>query len=93
MGYFVGRAKFEPKRSTLLMVAGLLSAMFFHGTYDFFLFLTQYSYVGMERGNQFLAGGALISFIVSLILCRKLIRGQRAISRQMFKPENTTKSV
>lgn len=87
MGYFAGKAKFDPKNSFRLLLTGLLVAIFFHGTYDFFLFLTQYSYVGQQEGNQFLAGGALVSFIVSIILCRKLIKRDRNISREMFKPK------
>jgi protease PrsW len=88
MGYFAGKAKFDKKNSVTLLITGLVVAIFFHGTYDFFLFLTQYSYVGREEGNQFLAGGALLSFIVSIILCRKLIRHHRNISKEMFKPKN-----
>jgi protease PrsW len=87
MGYFAGKAKFNSKNSFTLLLTGLLVAIFFHGTYDFFLFITQYSYVGREEGNQFLAIGALVSFIVSIILSRKLIKQHRNISREMFRPK------
>lgn len=92
MGYFVGKAKFDKVNNFKLLFMGLLGAVFFHGTYDFFLFLVQFSFVGVQEGNQYLAGGALVSFVISLILCRKLIKQHRKLSRQMFKPENTTRS-
>jgi protease PrsW len=87
MGYFVGKAKFDSKNSLGLILIGLVFAVFLHGTYDFFLLLTQYSYVGMERGNEYLAFGGFISFIISIVLCRKLIRNHKTISQQMFKPK------
>ncbi len=93
MGYFAGKAKFDPKNSVRLLLTGLIGAIIFHGTYDFFLFLTQYSFVGKTEGGQFLAIGALVSFIISIILCRRLIRQQRRLSQEMFKPTNTTTSV
>jgi RsiW-degrading membrane proteinase PrsW (M82 family) len=90
MGYFAGKAKFNSKNSLSLLITGLVGAIFFHGTYDFFLFITQpqFSFIGREEGNQILAAGALISFIVSIILCRKLIKRHRKISKEMFNPKN-----
>jgi RsiW-degrading membrane proteinase PrsW (M82 family) len=88
MGYFVGRAKFEPKNSFVLMFAGLAGAIFWHGTYDFFLLLPQYSLVGQEKGNEYLAIGGFVSFIICIVLCSKLIKRHRKISQQMFKPKN-----
>jgi protease PrsW len=93
MGYFVGKAKFNPQKSFILMVFGILAATFFHGTYDLFLFLPKYSYVGKELSEILLAGGALASYIVCLILSRKMIRQQRNISQIMFKDKNTNISV
>lgn len=93
MGYFAGRAKFDVKNSAGLLIVGLLAAIVCHGTYDFFLFLPRYSFVGMEAANQYLAYGGFVSFIISIVLCRKLIRRQRNLSREMFKPTNTTTSV
>ena len=88
MGYFVGKAKFNPSKSAVILLTGLLAAMFLHGTYDFFLLLTQYSYVGMERGNEYLAFGGFVSFIISIALCRRLLRSHRNTSQQMFRPKN-----
>lgn len=93
MGYYIGKAKFNPERSGILMAKGLLGAVFFHGTYDFFLFLPKFSYVGKELSEILLAGGAIGSYIVCLILSRKMIRDQKNISELMFKEKNTTISV
>jgi protease PrsW len=93
MGYFAGKAKFSPGNSFGFLFIGLLSAIFFHGTFDFFIFASQKEMVGEQAGNGMLAAGALVSFIISLVLCRKLIRRQRVISAEMFKDKNQTTSV
>lgn len=89
MGYFVGKAKFNPANSLMIMFTGLLLAIFFHGTYDFFLFLPSYSHIGKEMSEGLLAAGAIGSYIICLILSRKLIRYHRNISQIMFKDKNT----
>ena len=89
MGYFVGKAKFDAKNSFGLMLAGLLAAVFFHGTFDFFLFVNESTVWGRQTGEGLLAGGALASFIISLVLSRKLIRWHRNISKEMFKDKNS----
>ncbi len=88
MGYYVGKAKFDSKNSTALMFMGLLSAIFFHGTFDFFLFVKDYTLVGQQTAEGLLAGGAIVSFITAIILSRRLIRRQRAVSLQMLKDKN-----
>jgi len=90
MGYFVGKAKFDKKNSFTLMLLGLLGAIFFHGTFDFFLFVKDATFVGQDIADGLLAGGAIASFIVALVLSRKLIRRQRALSLELFKEKNTT---
>ena len=52
MGYFVGKAKFDPKNSFWLMLAGLLAAIFFHGTFDFFLFVNESTVWGRQTGER-----------------------------------------
>ncbi|NOT50817.1 MAG: PrsW family intramembrane metalloprotease [Chitinophagaceae bacterium] len=84
MGYFIGKAKSDPKNSFMLMVAGLLSAIFLHGTYDFFLFVYETTIWGRQTGETLLVGGAIVSFILSLILSRKLIKSHRKLSKEMF---------
>lgn len=89
MGYFVGKAKFNAAKSLPLMLTGILVAIFFHGTYDFFLFLPEYSHIGKELSEGLLAAGAIGSYIICLVLSRKLIRYHRDLSREMFKDKNT----
>jgi RsiW-degrading membrane proteinase PrsW (M82 family) len=84
MGYYVGKAKFSPNRSLILMLKGLLGATFFHGAYDFFLFLNEFSLVGRQLGEGLLFGGAVASLIVALVLSRKLIREHHHLSRQTY---------
>lgn len=85
MGYFAGKAKFNPSKRFLLMGIGLFASILFHGTFDYFIFLNQLKMVTEKQGDTLLAGGALASFIVALILSRKLINQQRTLSRQMFR--------
>ena len=73
MGYFMGKAKFSNKKIQLNLT-GLLMATFFHGAYDFFLFI------------DFIPGisiGAFISLIIGILLSRKAI--QRHQENSHFK--------
>ena len=87
MGFFIGKAKFQRdiNKKVLLTLAALLSAIFFHGTYDFFLLMPKYTYIGVDKGIQYLAYGGFVSLIISIVLCMKLLRYDRKISKQMFK--------
>jgi RsiW-degrading membrane proteinase PrsW (M82 family) len=63
MGYFMGKAKFSNNK-IILNLMGLLLAIIFHGTYDFFLFI------------DFIPGvwvGAFLSLFIAIILSRKAI--------------------
>ncbi|MCW5907822.1 MAG: PrsW family intramembrane metalloprotease [Chitinophagales bacterium] len=42
MGYYVGKAKFEPQHRMLHMTRGVFYATFMHGAYDFFLMQKSY---------------------------------------------------
>ncbi|HMG93779.1 MAG TPA: PrsW family glutamic-type intramembrane protease [Chryseolinea sp.] len=65
MGYFLGKAKFTHRKTFQLSVAALLIPSLFHGTYDYFWFI---SYVpGIWTG-------AIISLTAALFLSRKAIR-------------------
>lgn len=84
MGYFVGKAKFNPEKRSFYTLTGLFWAVFFHGTFDFFLFLQ-----GNTIANQFLSDGllfigAVASFIVAIRLSRKAIREHMNTSKEMF---------
>jgi RsiW-degrading membrane proteinase PrsW (M82 family) len=85
MGYFVGKAKLNPQKSVILMLTGLAGAILFHGTYDFLLFIKGYSFIGENLSEALLFAGAMLSFIIGLILSRKLILSDRRFSREMFK--------
>jgi len=64
MGYFMGKAKFSKNRKILNFI-GLLSAVLFHGAYDFFLFI------------NFIPGvyiGAFVSLIIGLVLANKAMK-------------------
>jgi RsiW-degrading membrane proteinase PrsW (M82 family) len=89
MGYFVGKAKFDAKNSFWFMLAGLLCAIFFHGTFDFFLFVSDSTLWGRQTGEGLLAGGALVSFVIALLLSRKLIRWHRNTSKEMYKDKSS----
>lgn len=70
MGYLMGKAKFSQNRIKLNL-AGLLLAILFHGTYDFFLFI------------DFIPGiwlGAFISLFIGVFLSRKAIRKHQMVS-------------
>lgn len=64
MGYFMGIAKFSNNRIKWNLI-GLLLAIVFHGSYDFFLFI------------DFVPGiwlGAFVSLLIGIILSRKAIK-------------------
>ncbi|WP_282149236.1 PrsW family intramembrane metalloprotease [Algibacter lectus] len=64
MGYFMGKAKFS-KNKIVLNLTGLLLAVIFHGTYDFFLFI------------DFIPGiwiGAFVSLFIGILLSKKAIK-------------------
>jgi RsiW-degrading membrane proteinase PrsW (M82 family) len=89
MGYFVGKAKFSPRRRIAYMLTGLLIAIFFHGTYDFFLFIPKYSDIGPQASEGLLAAGAIGSYIVCLLLSRKMLKAHKQLSQQIFKDNNS----
>lgn len=77
MGYFMGKAKFKGNRAKFNLI-GLSLAIFFHGAYDFFLF------INFIPG---ISGGAIVSLIVALILSYKAIKLHQKNSH--FKDSNT----
>ncbi|RYY53859.1 MAG: GNAT family N-acetyltransferase [Chitinophagaceae bacterium] len=86
MGYYAGRAKFEPGANTGLLLRGLLIATFFHGLYDFFLFLQGNPNVKDYVSDILLFAGAVGSFIVGVRLSLRHIRIHRKLSRQTHRP-------
>lgn len=71
MGYYMGKAKFSNHR-ILLNFTGLFLAIFFHGTYDFFLFIDYIPGVWL---------GAFISLLIGLFLSRKAIQKHQDASK------------
>jgi RsiW-degrading membrane proteinase PrsW (M82 family) len=47
MGYYVGKAKFEPAHRFIHLLRGLFYATFMHGAYDFFLMQRNYPALGI----------------------------------------------
>jgi protease PrsW len=86
MGYHMGTAKFHKGHPLPYLMRGLLLAILFHGSFDFFLFLKDSSYVKEHVSDLFLIGGALLSLIVALRLSRKAIREHMELSREMHNP-------
>lgn len=84
MGYFMGRAKFSPKREQQLMWTGLLWAVLFHGSYDFFLFLQENEMVMKSTSGFLLTLGAIASLIVGIILSNRAIKLHLAHSKSKF---------
>ncbi|MFY0254403.1 PrsW family intramembrane metalloprotease [Chitinophaga sp. 30R24] len=76
MGYYVGLAKFVPKKSEKLLSRGLLIAVLFHGTFDFFLFL---------GNNIFLMGASLITLLYAIRLSIRAIRKDSALSKKLYE--------
>jgi RsiW-degrading membrane proteinase PrsW (M82 family) len=84
MGYFVGKAKFLPEKRFYYLFLGVFWATFFHGTYDFFLFLQGNDTVNEYVSDGLLFAGAVASFIAALRLSRKAIKEHIATSKQMY---------
>ncbi|SKA40672.1 Membrane proteinase PrsW, cleaves anti-sigma factor RsiW, M82 family [Chitinophaga eiseniae] len=75
MGYYVGLAKFIPAERDMLLLKGLLIAVFFHGSFDFFLF----------SGNNILAlGAAVLTLIIAARLSYRATRKDLMLSEKLF---------
>jgi len=71
MGFFLGKAKFTHRKVLYFSVLSLFAAAIFHGSYDYFLFIS------------FIPGiwaGAGVSLIIGFMLSRKAIRLHQQIS-------------
>jgi protease PrsW len=65
MGSYVGLAKFIPEKREAYLISGVVSAIFFHGLYDFFL---------LQKSYQGLAIVSIVILSIAISLARKLIR-------------------
>lgn len=84
MGYYIGLAKFDKKNSAKHMLRGLFLATFFHGVYDFFLFLQDSPQVTRYVSNSLLIGGAIVSYAIAIIISIRSIRLHHEISRRAY---------
>jgi RsiW-degrading membrane proteinase PrsW (M82 family) len=71
MGFFLGKAKFAHRQVLLYSITALLAASLFHGTYDYFLFISYVPGIWI---------GAVVSLVIGFVLSRKAIRLHQQIS-------------
>jgi len=90
MGYHVGWAKFDPGRSTWLMWKGLLIAVFFHGSFDFFLFLQQSRAATRYVSTGILSFGAFATFYIAVRMAMRAIRIHRSLAKEKEESLQTT---
>ncbi len=78
MGYPVGRAKFAPEHALGLMLRGLGTAVLFHGSFDFFLFLQQSREATKYLSTGVLSFGAFATFYIAVRLAMRALRQHRS---------------
>ncbi len=88
MGYHAGLAKFDSEHSLSYLWRGLLIAAFFHGTFDFFLFLQNSEEVTRYVSASLLVMGALVSYYFALRMSLRSIRLHQELSRQEYNKRN-----
>ena len=65
MGYYVGKAKFEPQHRLRLLLVGLCMSIAIHGTYDFFI---------LQEAYEWLIILAIFTLAISIYFARNLIQ-------------------
>lgn len=88
MGYEMGLAKFTHKHPWRYMLKGLLLATFFHGAFDFFLFLQDSPQVTRYVSNGLLITGAVISYAIAITMSLRSIKLHHEISKQTYLAKN-----
>jgi len=63
-------------------------AAFFHGAYDFFLFLQENAEVTKYVSAGLLFGGAIVSYWIVIRMARRSLRLHRDLSKQDFIRRN-----
>lgn len=84
MGYFTGLAKFRPGSRLIYFLLALLLPVLFHGAYDFFLFIGTSLYI---------ASGALVSFVVALVLSFSAIKRKQHLSKLYHEEKEAANNV
>lgn len=87
-GYYVGLAKFDQQRALALMKKGLLLAIVFHGSFDFFLFVKQSGILEQYISASLLALGAFASFYIAVRLSLRSIHLHQELSRLEHERKN-----
>jgi len=90
MGYHVGLAKFDAPNAIKHMVKGVLLAIFFHGSFDFFLLLQNSFQVKQYVSNGLLLSGALVAWSIAIRMSIRSIRLHQELSKQHYHKKNTT---
>ena len=78
MGYPAGKAKSDRPHAFWLMLQGLLVAVLFHGSFDFFLFLQQKREATKYLSTGVLSFGTFASFYIAVRLAMRAIRRHRS---------------
>ncbi len=90
-GYYAGLAKANPERSSSLLWKGLIIAVLFHGSFDFFVFLQKNQKITAYVSEGLLSFGAFATFYVAMRLALKTIRmhdGKQGGSNQKMDEED-----
>ena len=88
MGYHVGLAKMDPVNSFRHLIKGLILAVFFHGAFDFFLFLQENKTVTAYVSQGMLFFCSLVIFYIAVKMSRIAFRLHHNHSRRLFEQEN-----
>lgn len=78
MGFFMGLAKFSTWEKPLLLGAALLTALLFHGAYDFFLFLQHIPLISF---------GAIVSLVIGIVVSMRVMRINQLLSPFRYRDE------
>lgn len=85
MGYHAGLAKFDSRHSFIHLLKGLLLATFFHGSFDFFLFLQDSKEVTQYVSGGLLFIGSLTSYWIAVRMSFRSIHLHQELSRQQYE--------
>ena len=85
MGYELGKAKFAGRKRFFYIQPALLGATFWHGSYDFFLFLQQDLRIARQIPTGLLFMGAVGSLAWSIRLSKRAMQKHLDLSRQSFE--------
>lgn len=84
MGYHLGKAKFAGSKRFFFILNALFWSSFWHGSYDFFLFLQGNLSLSRYIPNGLLFLGAIVSFIWAIRLSKKAMKEHLEHSRKLF---------